>query len=71
MEISKNSGKMLVFMVFSYIENVITRRNYHLFKSFLIKANQNGLFCTQKLIRKHAFSAICKNASNFSKDDLF
>ena len=63
--------KILVYMVFSFTENVITRQKYHLFKTFLIKANKNGLFCKQKLIRNHAFSAICKNASNFSKDDLF
>ena len=63
--------QILVYMAFSCTENVITRQNYHLVKGFLIKANKNGLFCTQKLIRKHAFSAICKNDSNFSKDDLF
>ena len=35
-------------MVFSYTENVITRRNYHLFKNFLIKENK-------KLTKKHVF----------------
>ena len=32
--------KISVCIVFSYTENVITRRNYHLFKSFLIKENK-------------------------------
>ena len=47
--------KLLVYMVFSYTENVITRQNYHLFKSFLIKENKKWHFFYTKTYKETCF----------------
>ena len=54
--------KISVYMVFSYTENVITRRNYHLFKSFLIQENEKWHFFYTKTYEETYFSGTCNNA---------
>ena len=39
-------------------------------RAYLFEKIKNGIFSIRKLIRKHAFSGICKKAWNFSKDYL-
>ena len=39
-------------------------------RASLLNKIKNGIFSTRKLRRKYAFSGICKNTCNFSKDYL-